>query len=343
FDEPGFKIPFAVTLVVPSGDQAIANTPEVERSPAAAAGATRVRFAPTPPLPSYLVAFAVGPLDVVRAADVPPNPVRPKPLPLRGVAVKGRGGELAYALGHAGELLSMLETYFGVPYPFEKLDLLAVPQLSGAMENPGAVTFDEPLLLFDPKTAPLRQRLDYAMVVAHELSHQWFGDLVTMAWWDDTWLNESFAEWMGYKVAQQWEPALRADLDFAEGTQSAIGTDSLVSARQVRQPIASADDIENAFDDTTYKKGGAVISMFERWLGPEVFQKGVRAHMARHRFATASADDFLAALSDAAGRDVAAPYRTFLDQPGVPFVEAALVCDGGAPPRLHLRQSRFLP
>jgi alanyl aminopeptidase len=341
FDEPAFKIPFTVTLVVPEGEAAITNATEIERTPGGA-GLSRVRFGATKPLPSYLVAFAVGPLDVVKAPDVPPNAVRSRPLPLRGVASKGRGPELTYALAHAGEILSALEVYFGTEYPYEKMDVLAVPDLSGAMENAGAVTFDEPLLLLDPKTAALRQRLDFAEVVAHEFSHQWFGDLVTMTWWDDTWLNESFAEWMGFKIAQQWDPSLQADLEFANGTQRAIGTDSLVSARQIHQPIASSDDIENAFDGTTYQKGGSVIAMFERWLGPEVFQKGVRLHLSQHRYASATVDDFLGALSTAAGRDVATSYRTFLDQPGVPFIEAAVQCGAGAP-QVHLKQSRFLP
>jgi alanyl aminopeptidase len=302
----------------------------------------RVSFGTTKPIPSYLVALAVGPLDVVKAPDVPPNAVRSRPLPLRGVAAHGRGPELAYALTHVGEILSLLEQYFGIEYPYEKMDVLAVPDMGGAMENAGAVTFEESLILLDPKTAPIHQRRGFAEVVAHEFAHQWFGDLVTMAWWDDTWLNESFAEWMGFKIASQWDPSLQADLGFAEGTQEAIGSDSLVHARQIHQPITATDDIENSFDDATYQKGGSVIAMFERWLGSDVFQKGVRAHLAAHRFGNATVDDFLGALSTAAGRDVATPYRTFLDQPGVPYVEAALQCSAGGA-KLHLQQSRFLP
>ncbi len=341
FDEPGFKIPFTVTLDVPQGDEAVTNTPEVKRAPAPG-GMVRVTFAQTRPLPSYLVAFAVGPLDIVKVPDVPPNAVRSRPLPLRGIATRGRGPELAYALAHAGEILSALEGYFGIEYPYEKMDVLAVPDMGGAMENAGAVTFEEDLVLFDPKTAPVSQRRGFAEVVAHEFAHQWFGDLVTMAWWDDTWLNESFAEWMGVKVADRWDPSLRSDLSLASGMQEAIGSDSLVNARQIHQPIASSDDIENAFDDATYQKGGSVIAMFERWLGADAFQRGVQRHLSQHRFGNATVDDFLGALSAAAGRDVATPYRTFLDQPGVPFIEAAVQCSGG-PPRLHLKQSRFLP
>jgi cytosol alanyl aminopeptidase len=341
FDEPSFKIPFTVTLDVPQGDEVVANTPEARRA-AVDGGLVRVSFAPTKPLPSYLVAFAVGPLDVVKAPDVPPNGVRSHALPLRGVTTKGRGPELAYALAHVGEILSALEDYFGIEYPYDKMDVLAVPDMGGAMENAGAVTFEEDLLLFDPKTAPLHQRQAFAEVVAHEFAHQWFGDLVTMAWWDDTWLNESFAEWMGVKIANRWDPALHSDLELASGMQQAIGSDSLVNARQIHQPIATSDDIENSFDDATYEKGGSVIAMFERWLGAEVFQRGVRQHLAQHRFGNATVDDFLAALSAAAGRDIATPYRTFLDQPGVPYIEAAVQCTPGSP-RLHLKQSRFLP
>jgi alanyl aminopeptidase len=340
FDEPGFKIPWSLTLDVPAGAQAISNTPEAERTNAPGGGA-RVRFAETKPLPSYLLAFAVGPFEVLSGADAAPNSARARPLPLRIVAPKGHAKELAYALAHSGEILSTLEQYFGIAYPYEKLDLIAIPGGQGAMENPGAVTFDEPLLVFDEKNAPLSQKQDYAYVVAHELAHQWFGDLVTMQWWDDTWLNESFATWMGSKAADAWRPASEARMSLLGGIQGAIGTDSLVSARAIRQPIQTVDDIENAFDNTTYQKGGGVLSMFERYLGEDAFRAGVRLHLSQHAYGSATADDFLGALGTAAKRDVKIPMHTFLDQPGVPFIEAESRCDGS--PRLHLKQSRFLP
>ena len=339
FDEPSFKIPFEVALVVPAGAEAVSNTPEAARENEN--GKTRVRFRATQPLPSYLVAFGVGPLDIVVAPDVPPNHARARPLPLRGVAAKGRGKELAYALAHAGEILSTLERWFDIAYPYEKLDLLAVPDLEGAMENAGCVTFHEGLLLLDEKTASLSQKQAYAGVVAHELAHQWFGDLVTMGWWDDIWLNESFANWLGPKAADAWNPASGGGLDLMQSIQNVMGTDSLASARRIRQPIESNDDIENAFDSITYDKGAGVLRMFEHWLGEEPFKRGVRAHIAAHRFGNATADDFLGALSKAAGKDVTTAYHTFLDQPGVPFIEASVAC-GGAP-KLHLTQSRFLP
>ena len=209
------------------------------------------------------------------------------------------------------------------------------------MENAGAVTFGEQFLLFDEKTAPLRQRRAYAGITAHELAHQWVGDLVTAAWWDDIWLNEAFATWVGTKAVDAWDPKLDAPMGLLRGVQEAMGEDGLTSARAVRQPIVSTNDIENAFDSITYQKGGGVLSMFERWVGPETFQRGVHEYLSQHRFGAATADDFLSAVSAAAGKDVKTPFHTFLDQPGVPFVEAELRCDGA--PRLHLKQSRFLP
>ncbi|MGO8995384.1 MAG: M1 family aminopeptidase [Polyangiaceae bacterium] len=341
FDEPGFKIPFSISLVVPSGAQAVANTPELDRAQTPD-GSTRIHFADTKPIPSYVVAFAVGPLDIVAAPDAPPNGVRNHPLPFRGVTVKGRGKELAYALRHGPEILATLERYFGTEYPYEKLDLIAVPEKNGAMENPGAVTFDEQLILVDEKSAPMRQKLAFATVVSHELAHQWFGDLVTMKWWDDTWLNESFASWIQGKIADEWNPATQARMDTLDGVQYAIGLDSLVSSRAIHQPILAPDDIENSFDGITYQKGAGVLTMFERWLGEDTFRAGVQLHLSQHRYGNATADDFLSALSIAAKRDVAGALHTFLDQPGLPYVEADLRCDGG-PPRLHLKQSRFLP
>ncbi len=339
FDEPGIKIPFDVTLVVPSGDEAIANTREIERK--ADGASVRVRFATTVPLPSYLVAFAVGPLDVVPAADVPPNPVRKRLLPLRGIAPKGHGKDMLYALQHAGEILSVLEQIFGVEYPFDKLDILAVPGMAGAMENAGAVTFADNVLLFDERTAPFHRVRDYADYLAHELAHQWVGDLVTAAWWDDIWLNESFANWVGARAAETWDPRMDTRRRLLDGVQDAIGTDGLVSARAIRQPIESANDIENAFDSLTYEKGGSVLAMFERWLGPAAFQRGLHDYLVKHAQGNATADDFLDAESAATGKDVKTPFHTFLDQPGVPFVEAEVKCDGS--PHLHLKQSRYLP
>jgi alanyl aminopeptidase len=342
FDEPRFRAPFDVTLTVRQEHVAIASTPVVQEE-MLDGGLKRVRFATTPPLPTYLLAFAVGPLDVVEAPPIPPSGPRARALPFRGAAVRGRGPELAYALERTPPLLEALEAYFGSEYPFAKLDVIAVPDFgAGAMENVGAITFREALLLLDEEEAPEWQRRAFASVMAHELAHQWFGNLVTLAWWDDIWLNEAFATWMAARAVEAAHPEHQPGLRHLERVLRAMDADSLVSARQIRQPIQSNHDIRNAFDAITYSKGGGVLSMFERWIGRERFRQGIRDYLEEHRFGIATSSDLLSALTRAAGRDVETPFRTFLEQPGVPFVETAVRCEeAGA--SLALRQSRYLP
>jgi alanyl aminopeptidase len=341
FDEPAFKAPFDVSVVAKSDHRVIANTRELGVEDVGG-GKKRVRFAKTEPLPTYLIAFAVGPLDVVEAPPIAATATRPAPLPFRGVAAKGRGPELAYALAETPAILLALEEYFGIAYPFDKLDIIAVPDRDGAMENAGAVTFREVLLLLEGKNAPLSQRQGFAYVMAHELAHQWFGDLVTMPWWNDIWLNEAFATWMGFRTVQELTPEYEAGLRDLVGTQDAMFADALVNARQIRQPVERDDDIHAAFDRITYRKGSGVLGMFERWLGPEVFQKGIQRYMRKHRLASATAEDLLAVLTETAGKDVAGPFNTFLSQAGLPRIDAALHCEGGAA-RVTLAQSRYLP
>ena len=340
FNEPAFKTPWDVKLIVAAGDVAIANTREKSRDKTSE-GLTRVTFATSEPMPTYLIAFAVGPLDVVTAPDIAANDARKHALPFRGIAAKGRGPELKFALEHTPAILKVLEDYFGSGYPYDKLDIIAVPDKGGAMENVGAVTFREWLLLLDEERAPINQKRAFAYVMAHELAHMWFGDLVTMPWWDDIWLNEAFATWMGFRAVQQWQPAHQANVRMLQGVHGAMGSDSLVNARQIRQPVANNDDIHNAFDRITYRKGGGVLGMFERWMGADAFRKGLRAYMAKHRHGSATADDLFAALSAAAGKDVATPFRTFLFQPGLPNVDVKLSC--GTEAALELSQSRYLP
>ena len=342
FDEPVFKTPFDLTLIVPRAAAALANAPQTSRDHISEQ-LDRVHFATTEPLPTYLVAFAVGPLDVVDAPPLAPYALRQTPLPLRGVAIRGSGSRLAYALSHTPPLFQALEAYFGIPYPFAKLDLIAVPDMAwGGMENAGAITFRESVLLIDPDNAPERQRRTFADVVTHEISHQWFGDLVTMPWWNDLWLNEAFATWMAAHIVDAVHPENEEQLELLEWVHDAMGADSLASARRIRQPIDSPHDIENAFDGITYSKGAGVLGMFERWLGADTFQRGLRAYLQAHRYGNASAADLLGSLSAAAQRDVAVPFNSFLDQPGVPLVAARVICDGSGA-RLELAQSRWLP
>jgi alanyl aminopeptidase len=340
FDEPAFKAPFDVTLYVPKGDAVVSNGPETSRSEAPG-GRERVTFATTERLPSYLVAFAVGPFDVVNGPAIPASATRPVAVPLRGFAARGRGPELAYALANAGPILGALEGYLGVPYPYAKLDLIAVPEKRGAMENAAAVTFGDALLLLDAKTATVAQEQALISVTAHELAHQWFGDLVTMPWWDDLWLNEAFATWMARKITGQLRPDYDSAARGVEAAHYAMDQDVLSSARAIRQPIAGDDDIYNAFDGITYQKGSVVIDMFEEASTPKAFQAGLRAYLEAHRHGNATEADLLQAISTSAGRDVATPFRSFLFQKGVPFVEATLTC--GKQPALTLHQGRFLP
>lgn len=344
FDEPGFKTPFTTTLIVPENHVAISNTPEV--SSEIIGGMKVVRFAPTKPLPTYLIAFAVGEFDVVAAQDLPITDVRDRPLPLRGIAVKGKGEQLAYALEGTNAIVTALESYFGTPYPWAKLDILAVPDFSsGAMENVGAITYRESLLLFDDTATPERKRR-YKMVHAHELAHQWFGDLVTPAWWNEIWLNESFATWMAHVAMDMIEPEGHYRRSLLGRGLRVMKSDSLVNARQIRQPILSNNDIATAFDGITYSKGGAVLSMFESFLGRDDFRQGVRNYMDEFQYGTATADDFIRHLAAASGEHpgkvVIKAFNTFLEQPGLPLVEVASDCIDERV-SVHLTQSRYFP
>jgi len=344
FDEPRFKTPFELTLTAPAGHFVAANTP-VESAIALPGELQRVSFMPTPPLPTYLVAFVVGPFDVVSGAAISPSEVRSAPIPMRGIAAKGKGPLLRYALERTARFVESLERYFGIPYPYQKLDLVAVPDFAaGAMENVGLITFREWLLLLDADQITEGQRRAFAYVMAHELAHQWFGNLVTMPWWDDIWLNEAFATWMGDKVVHELHPEYRSDLASLASSHRAMAHDSLTSARSILQPILSNHDIKNAFDMITYLKGGAVLSMFEHWMTPEVFREGIRLYLLRHQTRTATSTDLLGALDEASPLEVARPFLSFLTQPGVPLLQARAGddCVDGVL-RVDLSQERYLP
>ncbi|HJZ83902.1 MAG TPA: M1 family aminopeptidase [Polyangia bacterium] len=339
FDEPSYKAPWQLSLRVREQMVAVANTPQAGESPDPEPGWKRVRFAETKPLPSYLVAFAVGPFDVV------PAPASSKRVPMRVVTPRGRGAEARYILKTAPVALSLLEDYFGIPYPFEKLDLVAVPLTVqfGAMENPGLVTYAESAILARPLDETLvfqRRATEYTI---HEFAHQWFGDLVTTAWWDDIWLNESFADWITSKIVERWQPEWDSEVERVESRSGVMAEDGLVSARKIRQPILSNDDIANAFDNITYAKGEAVLEMFESWIGETRFRDGVRRYLRKHAFANATATDFLAALAAAGGANVAPAFSSFLDQSGAPLLTVELRCQAGRPPSLLLQQERYLP
>lgn len=343
FDEPRFKTTFALTLDVPPQALAVANAAQRSEQPLAD-GWRRITFDTTLKLPTYLLAFAVGPWDVVDGPAIPTTRWRERPVALRALAPRGEGHRLTEALAATPAIVTTLEDYFGYPYAFGKLDLLAAPDFSaGAMENAALVVFREPLLLIDRNTPAALRRASFE-VNAHELAHQWFGNTVTMPWWDDLWLNEAFATWLSGRISQRLRPAHRADLQSIVAAQRAMAADSLARARRVRQPIRDDGDIDGAFDSLTYGKGAAVLGMFEAWLGQDVFRDGLRRYMRKHSFANATSDDLIAALQQAGDRDArfGKAMRSFLDQPGVPLVHSTLRCDGGRP-RLRLTQQRYFP
>jgi cytosol alanyl aminopeptidase len=343
FDEPAFKTAWDISLVVPRDQNAVANTALVGIDKVED-GWQKLRFATTEKLPSYLIAFAVGPWELVEWADIPPNAVRTSPLKLRGIAAKGHGKELDYALQHSAEIVAALEEYFDYPYPFDKLDILAAPDFSaGAMENAGLIVYRDMLLLGIDK-APTRTRQAYWNVHAHELAHQWFGNLVTMPWWDDIWLNEAFATWMATKIVSQLQPEFHADRRLLQASLGAMGEDSLASTRRIHEPVHSFTDVESAFDGITYQKGGAMLSMFESFLGEEKFRAAIRQHMRQFARGNATSLDLMRSLAAQGGQatTLQAAFASFTDQPGVPFIHTELRCDG-AKPRLLVQQKRYLP
>ena len=343
FDEPAFKVPFDIVLETRAEDVAVTTTPEESVEPLEG-GFVRRTFMTTRPMPTYLLAFAVGPYDVVDYGMLAPNAIRDRELPLRAIVPKGQAGRAEYALKHTQGLLTILEEYFGTPYPYRKLDLIAMPTgFGGAMENIGAITYDPYILLMDD-ASPLDQRRSYTYIHAHELAHMWFGNLVTPEWWDDLWLNESFASWMMYKAAAEYWPEGEFDREVTGDALSAMVGDSLAASRQIREPIDHSRDIESAFDSITYQKGGGVLAMLERYVGEDDFRDGIRLHMSRHQDATATAEDFIASIAEGSDRtEIEGAFKSFIGQPGVPLLTARLVCEPDQSPRLHVRQQRYAP
>jgi alanyl aminopeptidase len=337
FDEPSYKIPWQLTIHTNKPLVALSNTP-VESETDEPNGMKAVKFAETKPLPSYLVAFAVGPFEAIDAGKTQSG------VPIRIVVPKGRTADAAYPVKSTKRILDALEDYFGSPYPYPKLDALAVSVFNaGAMENPGLITYREEIILTKPEDMRRDKEREYATVAAHEMAHQWFGDEVTLAWWDDTWLNESFASWMEVKVMTKLEPSWQLDVDMVAAKARVMAADSLDTARMIRQPIVTADDILNSFDGITYGKGQAVLTMLENTIGTDVWQKGVRGYIAKHAFANATYDDFVTAMSEAAGKDERPLFDAFVKQSGVPLVSVELSCAKGAAPKLVLEQRRYAP
>ena len=338
FDEPAFKTPWRITLRVPKGNEAFANTP-VESD--TTRGDTRVvRFRESKPLPSYLVALAVGPFDIIEGGTAGKNKT-----PLRVIATRGHRDEAKYTLEITPKVFNALEEYFGIPYPYEKLDQITIPVTVGfgAMENAGLITYRSSILLLRPQDDTVARRRGNTGVIIHEIAHQWFGNMVTPAWWDDIWLNEAFATWMTRRIQERLFPEWKQDVAAVNAKDNVMGADSLLSARKIRQPIQNEGDIGSAFDGITYQKGSAVIRMFENYVGPERFQKGIQHYMRKHAWGAATAREFFVAITEGSGKDVTSAFSTFLDRTGVPMLSVSVDCTSGTKPSVAVAQQRFLP
>lgn len=338
FDEPGYKVPWQLKVTIPSQYAAISNTSPGKES--SSGDQKTIEFKETKPLPSYLVAFAVGQFDFVPAGTAGRNHI-----PVRIVTPKGHADEAKYAAEVTATIITREEEYYGVPFPYDKSDQVAIPTTFGfgAMENAGMVTYGQTIILADPARDTDNRRREYASVAAHELAHQWTGDLVTTEWWNDIWLNEAFATWMEQKMLAEWKPEWKTRVeDVINSKDASEQADSLVTARKIRQEIKTKDDISNAFDEITYQKGASVIRMFETWVGKEQFRKGVHAYLEKYAYKNATASDFLASITAAAGKNVTEPFSTFLDQAGVPLLSVKLDCKQGSPV-LHMSQARYVP
>ena len=338
WDEPAFRSRFQLTVVVPENWLAVSNMP-IEREQKIAGG-KEVRFAPTPPMSSYLNVFVAGELDFIES--------RVGPTQIRVIATKGKAELGRYALEASAEILKYYNDYFGVPYPLPKLDQIAIPGgFGGAMENWGGITYYESRLLFDPKSSSGETKQNIYEVLAHEMAHMWFGDLVTMAWWDNLWLNEGFASWMGSKCTAhfnpQWEVWLARGLPRDPTRRSGIAKEAAMegdarsTTHPIQQRVATEAEANSAFDDITYKKGQSFLRMLESFLGENVFRDGIRRYIAAHKYSNTTTADLWNALSDASNKSVGEIAAGWTEQPGFPVVTVKREADG----KVRLTQERF--
>ena len=335
WDEPAIKASFDVTLIVPSDLAAISNTEPVS-STENGDGTTTVRFADTPIMSTYLLAFVVG--DMACVEDRTDDGVL-----MRVWATRGNEDKGAFALETSIALLDYFHDYFGVPYPLSKLDHIAIPDFAaGAMENWGAITYREVALLVDPENSSAGTREVVAAIISHEMAHQWFGDLVTMEWWDDLWLNESFASWMGDKAVDYLHPEWEMWTQFlTHDTNSALNLDGLRSSHPIEQAVDNPAEIGQLFDAISYSKGGSILRMLEHYLGEDAFREGLRIYIKRHEYANARTRDLWNALAEASGQPVTEIMDTWTSQTGYPVLDATVSRPGDGI-EVTLAQSRFL-
>lgn len=333
FDEPDKKATFDISLLIPAGDMAISNGAVVSDTPGPEPGTHTVTFATTPKISTYLVAMLVG--DFVCREGASDGTT------IRVCATPDKKDLTAFALEAAEFEVKFFNEFFGIKYPFGKLDIVGIPDFAaGAMENAGAITFRERMLLSDPATASIGVKKSVASVIAHELAHQWFGNLVTMKWWDDIWLNEGFATWAANKPLAAWKPEWQLDVNAAEETQTAVGLDVLHSTRAIRTKVDTPEQINEVFDPIAYEKTSGVLNMVEAFVGPEAFRKGVSSYLTRYSSSNAAGEDFWNEVTRVTEKPVNRVMRSYVDQPGVPVVSVRTACVGGNT-RVTVRQRRF--
>jgi aminopeptidase N/puromycin-sensitive aminopeptidase len=332
FDEPDYKATFDITAVADKGMVAISNYKVVSDTPGPGDKHT-VKFATTAKISSYLAALVVGNFEYIEGSV--------DGIPIRVYSTPGKKEMGKFALDAAEYIVGYYDKYFGIKYPYGKLDLIALPDFSaGAMENVGCITFREVLLLIDEKQGSVDLKKTIASVTSHEIAHMWFGDLVTMKWWDDVWLNEGFATWMSSKPVQKWKPDWNFNLDDVSGTGGTLNTDSLANTRPIHQAAETPDQIQELFDGIAYGKAASVLRMLEAYLGEETFRAGVNAYLQKHQYANATADDFWDAQAQTSKKPVDKIMPTWVKQAGAPIVNVKAQCSGGST-NVTLTQQRY--
>ncbi|MFZ0821894.1 MAG: M1 family metallopeptidase [Candidatus Acidiferrales bacterium] len=333
FDEPAYKAIFRITLVIDKDDTAISNGRIISDLPGPGEGKHTLKFSPSPKMSSYLVAMMVGDFQCLEGAV--------DEIPIRVCAVPEKKALGSYALKSAENILQFYDRYYYTKYPFQKLDIIAFPDFAaGAMENVAAITYRESDLLIDDKVASEDAHETVYSVLAHEMAHQWFGDLVTMKWWDDIWLNEGFATWMAWKPMQVWRPEWQTQLEQVQETDGVLDADSIASIRPIRAKAETPAEIDALFDEIAYDKASSVLRMIEAFVGPEVFRKGVNAYVQAHAYGNATAEDFWSAIAATSGKPVDKIMSTFIDEPGAPLVSVKSSCSGDHT-TLNLAQQRY--